>query len=38
MSIDLRELGPQDADALSRFFADIPDEDRTFFKEDITDA
>jgi ribosomal protein S18 acetylase RimI-like enzyme len=38
MSIDLRELRPQDADALRNFFTDIPDEDRTFFKEDITDA
>ncbi len=38
MSIDLRELRQQDADALSQLVADIPAGDRTFFKEDITDA
>lgn len=38
MSTEFPELRPQDAGALREFFADIPDEDRTFFKEDITDA
>jgi ribosomal protein S18 acetylase RimI-like enzyme len=38
MSIDVREMGPQDADALRQFFAEVPTDDRTFFKEDISDA
>lgn len=37
MNPDVRELTPGDADALRRFFADVPAEDRTFFKEDVTD-
>jgi ribosomal protein S18 acetylase RimI-like enzyme len=38
MTAELRELRPEDADALRGFFADVPSDDRTFFKEDISDA
>jgi L-amino acid N-acyltransferase YncA len=38
MTIDLREMRPADAEALRQFFADTPADDRTFFKEDISDA
>jgi L-amino acid N-acyltransferase YncA len=37
MTTDPRELRPEDAEALRRFFADVPTRDRTFFKEDIGD-
>lgn len=38
MNIDIREMRPDDAQALRRFFDDVPADDRTFFKEDISDA
>jgi ribosomal protein S18 acetylase RimI-like enzyme len=38
MTAELRELRPEDADGLRGFFTDVPSEDRTFFKEDISDA
>jgi L-amino acid N-acyltransferase YncA len=38
MTTDVREMRREDADALARFFTDVPADDRTFFKEDITDA
>jgi L-amino acid N-acyltransferase YncA len=38
MSITVREMQTGDADALCRFFAGVPVADRTFFKEDISDA
>jgi L-amino acid N-acyltransferase YncA len=38
MNIDVRAVQADDAEALLRFFADVPDEDRTFFKEEIGDA
>jgi ribosomal protein S18 acetylase RimI-like enzyme len=38
MNIDVREMRPEDAQALRRFFVDVPGDDRTFFKEDISDA
>jgi ribosomal protein S18 acetylase RimI-like enzyme len=38
MNIDLREMRPDDAGALRQFFADLPVDDRTFLKEDISDA
>ena len=38
MTAELRELRPEDADALRAFFTDVPSDDRTFFKEDISDA
>jgi len=38
MTAELRELRPEDSDALRGFFADVPSDDRTFFKEDISDA
>jgi ribosomal protein S18 acetylase RimI-like enzyme len=37
MNAELRELSPGDVQALHRFFAEVPAEDRTFFKEDVTD-
>jgi RimJ/RimL family protein N-acetyltransferase len=37
MSIDLRDVRPGDERALARFFPNVPVDDRTFFKEDITD-
>jgi L-amino acid N-acyltransferase YncA len=38
MTTDVREMRPEDAEPLCRFFADVPADDRTFFKEDIADA
>ena len=35
MNVDLRAVQTDNAHALERFFADVPDEDRTFFKEEI---
>jgi len=37
MSVPTRPLGPGDTEALHEFFADVPAEDRTFFKADVTD-
>ena len=37
MTVDIRELRPEDLEALRAFFAEVPAEDRTFFKEDVTD-
>jgi ribosomal protein S18 acetylase RimI-like enzyme len=37
MSIDVRELRPDDLGELRAFFAEVPPEDRTFFKDDVTD-
>src|SRR5437868_4523273 len=37
MNAEVRELSPSDVRALHEFFADVPAEDRTFFKEDVTD-
>jgi RimJ/RimL family protein N-acetyltransferase len=37
MNPEVRELSPRDVQALHRFFAEVPAEDRTFFKEDVTD-
>jgi RimJ/RimL family protein N-acetyltransferase len=37
MNAELRELSASDVEALHRFFAEVPAEDRTFFKEDVTD-
>jgi L-amino acid N-acyltransferase YncA len=33
--LEIRELKPHDEPALRRFFAGIPERDRTFFKEDL---
>jgi ribosomal protein S18 acetylase RimI-like enzyme len=33
----IRPLEPRDEEAMRRFFARIPEGDRTFFKEDVTD-
>ena len=38
MKADLRPVQQDVAHALERFFADVPDEDRTFFKEEIGDS
>jgi L-amino acid N-acyltransferase YncA len=35
--IDVREVRPDDEPAVERFIARIPEGDRTFFKEDVTD-
>ena len=32
------QLGPERCDALLRFFAELPEGDRTFIREDVTDA
>ena len=37
MNVDLRPLGPDDVAALHAFFASVPPEEWTFFKEDVTD-
>ncbi len=37
MNAELRELTPHDAQLLHTFFAEVPAEDRAFFKEDVTD-
>jgi L-amino acid N-acyltransferase YncA len=37
MNAQIRELGSGDVEALQRFFAGVPAEDRTFFKEDVAD-
>jgi ribosomal protein S18 acetylase RimI-like enzyme len=34
---EIRPLEPGDAEAMRRFFGRIPEGDRTFFKEDVTD-
>ena len=34
---EIRPLEPRDEEALKRFFQRIPEGDRTFFKEDVTD-
>lgn len=36
MSVDIRKMCGDDVHALRDFFAEVPPEDRTFFKEDIT--
>jgi L-amino acid N-acyltransferase YncA len=38
MTVQIVELAPGHCDALVRFFADLPEGDRTFIKEDVTDA
>jgi L-amino acid N-acyltransferase YncA len=35
--MDIRRIGAQDHDAVERFLAQIPEGDRTFFKEDVGD-
>lgn len=37
MNVDLRPLTPDDVDRLHEFFATVPSEEWTFFKEDVTD-
>jgi len=37
MNVDVRDLVPEDVAALHEFFAGVPSDDRTFFKEDVTD-
>jgi ribosomal protein S18 acetylase RimI-like enzyme len=37
LSVPIRALTPDDAPALTRFFAAIPEADRSFFKEDVGD-
>ena len=34
---DVRPFGPAEIDAVRRFFARIPDGDKTFFKEEVDD-
>jgi L-amino acid N-acyltransferase YncA len=36
--MNIRRLDAQDQDALERFVAQIPEGDRTFFKEDVSDS
>lgn len=38
MNVAVREMSPDDVAAFGEFFARVPAEDRTFFKEDVTDA
>lgn len=35
--MEIKDMAPEHVDALCAFFADVPAEDRTFFKEDIGD-
>lgn len=35
--MDLREIGPDDLEALTEFFRRVPEGDRTFFNEDVLD-
>ncbi len=35
-SVEVRRITPDDVDALAAFFAAVPEGDRTFFKEDVT--
>ena len=35
--MEIRPVTPEDRPALTRFFAEIPERDRTFFKEDVLD-
>ena len=35
--MEIRPLGPDDREALERFLARVPEGDRTFFKEDVTE-
>jgi L-amino acid N-acyltransferase YncA len=37
MSAEVRELSPDDVGALREFFAAVPSEDHTFFKEEVDD-
>lgn len=37
MTMQIVELAPEHCDALVRFFTDLPEGDRTFIKEDVTD-
>jgi ribosomal protein S18 acetylase RimI-like enzyme len=37
MNVDLRPLAPEDVGALHAFFASVPAEEWTFFKEDVND-
>ena len=37
-SVEFRPVGAGDAEALSAFFARVPEGDRTFFKEDVLHA
>jgi len=37
MNVELRPLSPSDVGALHTFFGSVPAEERTFFKEDVTD-
>jgi ribosomal protein S18 acetylase RimI-like enzyme len=34
--VEVRRVGPEDTEALVGFFAALPDEDRSFFREDVT--
>ena len=36
--MEIRALEPRDREAMERFFARVPEGDRTFFKEDVDDA
>jgi L-amino acid N-acyltransferase YncA len=36
--VEVRPIGSDDVDALMEFFACVPEGDRTFFKEDVSDA
>ena len=36
--VTVQALGPGHADALVSFFAELPEGDRTFIREDVTDA
>jgi hypothetical protein len=35
--MEIRAPGPDDLDALLRFFAEVPEDERTFFKEEVLD-
>lgn len=37
MTVEIRAVQVGDAEALHRFFAAVPNDDRTFFKEDLSD-
>jgi L-amino acid N-acyltransferase YncA len=36
--VEVRAIGPNDVGRLAEFFAGLPEGDRTFFREDVTDA
>ncbi|MGH9137927.1 MAG: GNAT family N-acetyltransferase, partial [Acidimicrobiales bacterium] len=38
LDVEVRAIAPDDVDRLAEFFAGLPEGDRTFFREDVTDT